>query len=81
MIFLYFSGNDYTHIFGSNMWDGNFTPRASNCWKDGVKSLIVDGEMVPWDPETETRGKMRGDLHWISLITSSSIRTSTESWL
>ena len=38
------------------MWDGNFTPRASNCWKDGVESMIIDGEMVPWDPETETRG-------------------------
>ncbi len=38
------------------MWDGTFTPRVSNCWKDGVDTAILDGEMVPWDPETETRG-------------------------
>ena len=52
------------------MWDGNFTPRASNCWKDGVKSLIIDGEMVPWDPETETRGQCLSELRTLLNVMS-----------
>ncbi len=53
------SGNEYTHVYGQNPDDGNFTPYIHHCFKPDVKSVILDGEMVAFDPATETIGKLQ----------------------
>ncbi|XP_064626451.1 DNA ligase 4-like [Lineus longissimus] len=54
----YFSrgGNDYTGTYGNDMYHGNFTSYIDNCFKPGVKSCILDGEMMGYNPETKTLG-------------------------
>ncbi|XP_050403534.1 DNA ligase 4 [Patella vulgata] len=50
------SGKEYTHVFGSNPYDGSLTPYITNCFKPGVKSCILDGEMLGYHAETKTYG-------------------------
>ncbi|XP_049793144.1 DNA ligase 4 isoform X5 [Schistocerca nitens] len=49
--FKYFSRNgfDYTDIYGSNAMTGVLTPLLSKQLQPGVKSFIIDGEMMVWD--------------------------------
>ena len=57
MILLFYSGNDYTHVFGADPYSGTFTPAVYNCFKPHVKNVILDGEMVGYNEETKTIGK------------------------
>lgn len=52
----FYSGNDYTHVYGADEYSGNFTGRASQFIKDNIHSCILDGEMVGFDPETKLMG-------------------------
>ena len=53
----FFSGNEYTNIFGSNSFDGSLTPYIHNIFKPDVKICILDGEMLLYHPDTKTFGK------------------------
>jgi len=57
MLFILYSGNEYTHIYGDNCLNGNLTPYINSCFKSDVKSVILDGEMVGFNPETKCIGK------------------------
>ncbi|CAG8445348.1 10309_t:CDS:10 [Ambispora leptoticha] len=48
----YFSrrATDYTELYGSNRYEGSLTPFIYDCFDSRVKSCIIDGEMVTWDP-------------------------------
>lgn len=58
LIIFFFSGHDYTSTYGATPFDGNLTPSIANCFKPGVTSCILDGEMVGYNPETKTLGKV-----------------------
>ena len=57
-ILAYFSGNEYTNIFGSNSFDGSLTPYIHNIFKPDVNTCILDGEMLLYHPESKTFGKL-----------------------
>lgn len=57
LCFYHFSGNDYTVTYGADPYNGNLTPWIANCFTDSLTQCILDGEMVGYDPETETVGK------------------------
>jgi DNA ligase 4 len=46
---------DYTPMYGEGFNDdqGALTRHISKAFADGVKNLILDGEMITWDPETD----------------------------
>ncbi|XP_055844447.1 DNA ligase 4 [Episyrphus balteatus] len=48
------NGVDYTKYFGSNQNEGNLTPLVVGLMETFVKSVILDGEMMVWDKETES---------------------------
>ncbi|XP_069127951.1 DNA ligase 4-like [Argopecten irradians] len=48
------SANEYTATFGSNSFDGNFTPFIHDLFKPGIKSCILDGEMLGYHAATKT---------------------------
>jgi DNA ligase-4 len=48
------SSKDYTSSFGGSSLEGPFTPRIHNAFSSNVHQCIVDGEMVGWDPLTES---------------------------
>ncbi|XP_022899944.1 DNA ligase 4 [Onthophagus taurus] len=50
--FKYFSrrGFDFTAKFGCNYKNGIFTPLLRNCFINNTESVILDGEMMGWDP-------------------------------
>ena len=52
--FRYFSrnSNDYTQSFGATRYRGTLTPYISDSFKANVKTCILDGEMVGYDPAT-----------------------------
>ncbi|XP_041359150.1 DNA ligase 4-like [Gigantopelta aegis] len=50
------SGNEYTHIFGATPFDGTFTPYIANCFKPGVKTCILDGEVLGYHAASKTYG-------------------------
>ena len=43
---------DYTLLYGKGFYDtaGSLTQFIRNCFVDGVESIILDGEMITWDP-------------------------------
>ncbi|CAH1249356.1 LIG4 [Branchiostoma lanceolatum] len=47
------SGKDYTHQFGAHPLEGSLTPYIHNCFASHVKSCILDGEMVGYNPQTK----------------------------
>ncbi|RUP14879.1 hypothetical protein BC936DRAFT_139632 [Jimgerdemannia flammicorona] len=51
-VFRYWSRKttDYTHLYGANENEGTLTPYIYNCFHHKARSLILDGEMVAWDP-------------------------------
>jgi len=53
--FRYFSrnSNDYSENFGVTKYRGSITPFISHLFKDEVKTCILDGEMVGFDPEID----------------------------
>ncbi|OAP62915.1 hypothetical protein AYL99_02142 [Fonsecaea erecta] len=43
---------DYTYLYGDGFYDpsGALTPHIKECFADGVENIILDGEMITWDP-------------------------------
>ncbi|CAL5871082.1 uncharacterized protein PFLUO_LOCUS5328 [Penicillium psychrofluorescens] len=46
---------DYTYLYGNGIYDENgaLTRHLKDAFVDGVQSLILDGEMITWDPEQD----------------------------
>ncbi|KAJ5433091.1 DNA ligase 4 [Penicillium daleae] len=46
---------EYTYLYGGGIYDekGALTRHLENAFADGVQSLILDGEMVTWDPKQD----------------------------
>ena len=46
---------DYTYLYGNGLHDENgaLTRHLTHAFADGVQSVILDGEMVTWDPEQD----------------------------
>ncbi|GAB1214500.1 DNA ligase (ATP) [Aspergillus terreus] len=46
---------DYTYLYGGGIYDENgaLTRHLKDAFADGVESLILDGEMITWDPEQD----------------------------
>ncbi|GAA5909260.1 hypothetical protein JCM6882_003781 [Rhodosporidiobolus microsporus] len=41
---------DYTYLYGENYTEGSLTPFLTDVFIDGVEEVILDGEMLVWDP-------------------------------
>ncbi|TNY23188.1 ATP dependent DNA ligase domain-containing protein [Rhodotorula diobovata] len=50
--FLYSSrkNKDYTYLYGNNKDSGSLTPYIQDCLRDDIEDLVLDGEMLVWDP-------------------------------
>ncbi|EJU03583.1 ATP-dependent DNA ligase [Dacryopinax primogenitus] len=46
-------GKDYTYLYGQHVGTGSLTPFIDHAFDDRVKNVILDGEMLVWDPVTE----------------------------
>ncbi|KAJ5677992.1 Nucleic acid-binding OB-fold [Penicillium maclennaniae] len=46
---------EYTYLYGEGIYDekGALTRHLKDAFVDGVQSVILDGEMVTWDPEQD----------------------------
>ncbi|MCJ1269275.1 DNA ligase (ATP) [Lobaria immixta] len=46
---------DYTYLYGNGFMDENsaLTRHIQNAFLEGVENLILDGEMITWDPEED----------------------------
>lgn len=46
---------DYTYLYGNGLYDENgaLTRYLKDAFADGVESIILDGEMITWDPEQD----------------------------
>lgn len=53
----FFSANDFTSAYGGSSKEGSFTPYVHRAFKDSIKTCILDGEMVGWNPEGKCIGK------------------------
>ncbi|XP_069060350.1 DNA ligase 4 [Pleurodeles waltl] len=55
-VYKYFSRNgfDYTQQFGSSPLDGSLTPFIHNVFRIDVQNCILDGEMMAYNPNTQT---------------------------
>ncbi|CAG8658863.1 19827_t:CDS:10, partial [Dentiscutata erythropus] len=40
----------YTYMYGSNKYEGALTKYIHSCIHEGVQEIVLDGEMVPYDP-------------------------------
>ncbi|KAF9978589.1 DNA ligase (ATP), partial [Actinomortierella ambigua] len=47
-------GNEYTHLYGAHPEEGSLTPYLHPLINPLATSLILDGEMVEYDPATDT---------------------------
>ncbi|KAG0265184.1 DNA ligase (ATP) [Actinomortierella ambigua] len=47
-------GNEYTHLYGAHPQEGSLTPYLHPLINPLATSLILDGEMVEYDPATDT---------------------------
>lgn len=47
---------DYTYLYGSGFHDENaaLTRHIKNAFHDGVRNIILDGEMITWNPREDT---------------------------
>ncbi|KAF0520638.1 ATP-dependent DNA ligase [Gigaspora margarita] len=43
----------YTYMYGSNKYEGALTKHIHSCIHDDVQEIILDGEMVPYDPNLD----------------------------
>ncbi|KZP01667.1 ATP-dependent DNA ligase [Calocera viscosa TUFC12733] len=46
-------GKDYTYLYGQHVGTGSLTPFIDGAFAAGVDNVILDGEMLVWDPFTE----------------------------
>ncbi|KIV87728.1 hypothetical protein PV11_03254 [Exophiala sideris] len=46
-------GKDYTYLYGNGLYADNaaLTPFIKDCFPDKVENIILDGEMITWDPK------------------------------
>ena len=46
---------DYTYLYGSGLFDANsaLTRHLKNAFHGNVENIILDGEMITWDPEQD----------------------------
>ncbi|EED23246.1 DNA ligase, putative [Talaromyces stipitatus ATCC 10500] len=46
---------DYTYLYGNGFYDrnGSLTRHLKDAFVDGVDNIILDGEMITWDPEQD----------------------------
>ncbi|KAE8556040.1 hypothetical protein EYB25_000739 [Talaromyces marneffei] len=46
---------DYTYLYGNGFFDpnGSLTRHLKDAFVDGVDNIILDGEMITWDPEQD----------------------------
>ncbi|KAH6624689.1 hypothetical protein B0J18DRAFT_449918 [Chaetomium sp. MPI-SDFR-AT-0129] len=46
---------EYTYLYGNGLEDNNsaLTRHLKNAFDSGVRNLILDGEMITWDPEVD----------------------------
>ncbi|KXG47410.1 Nucleic acid-binding, OB-fold [Penicillium griseofulvum] len=46
---------EYTYLYGNGLYDENsaLTRHLKDAFVDGVQSIILDGEMITWDPEQD----------------------------
>lgn len=46
---------DYTYLYGNGFLDENgaLTRHIKNAFHEGVENLVLDGEMITWDPEED----------------------------
>ena len=47
---------EYTYLYGNGFLDENgaLTRHTRNAFHEGVKNIVLDGEMITWDPEEDT---------------------------
>ncbi|XP_019385218.1 PREDICTED: DNA ligase 4 isoform X2 [Crocodylus porosus] len=55
-VYKYFSRNgyDYTQQFGPSPLEGSLTPFIHNVFKSNIQNCILDGEMMAYNPNTQT---------------------------
>ncbi|ERF72692.1 DNA ligase 4 [Endocarpon pusillum Z07020] len=48
---------DYTYLYGDSFEDDNsaLTRHLKSAFRDGVQNIILDGEMITWDPEQDAQ--------------------------
>ncbi|KAH8116296.1 DNA ligase 4 [Phellopilus nigrolimitatus] len=46
-------GKNYTYLYGANDSTGSLTPYISRAFDERVEEIILDGEMLVWDPVSE----------------------------
>lgn len=46
---------DYTYLYGNSFFDeqGAMTRHIKDAFREGVENIILDGEMITWDPEQD----------------------------
>jgi DNA ligase-4 len=47
------NSTDYSQMYGETCNEGSLVPYIHNCFKQGVKNCILDGEMVAYNTETK----------------------------
>lgn len=47
---------DYTYLYGNSFFDENaaLTRHIKDAFHDGVRNIILDGEMITWDPKEDS---------------------------
>ncbi|KAI0078668.1 ATP-dependent DNA ligase [Panus rudis PR-1116 ss-1] len=46
-------GKDYTYLYGKHVGEGSLTPYIDQAFDPRIESIILDGEMLVWDPVSE----------------------------
>ncbi|KAF7309720.1 DNA ligase [Mycena indigotica] len=46
-------GKDYTYLYGKHVGTGSLTPYIAKAFDPRVEDIILDGEMLVWDPVSE----------------------------
>ncbi|KAF8469210.1 ATP dependent DNA ligase domain-containing protein [Kalaharituber pfeilii] len=44
---------DYTYLYGENFEEGSLTRYLKEAFDPGVRNIILDGEMITWDPDLD----------------------------
>ncbi|KAJ3483114.1 hypothetical protein NLI96_g6529 [Meripilus lineatus] len=46
-------GKDYTYLYGKHLGSGSLTPFIDEAFDSRIESIVLDGEMLVWDPVSE----------------------------
>ncbi|VDB87968.1 unnamed protein product [Peniophora sp. CBMAI 1063] len=44
---------DYTYLYGKHIGEGSMTPHIAECFDPRVEDIVLDGELLVWDPVSE----------------------------